>query len=298
MKVAVAGSSGLIGSGLVPALHGDGHEVVRLVRGDANGRGEIAWHPSEGILDPKDLDGIDAVVNLAGAGIGDKRWTDERKKLIVDSRVGGTALLAETMAKLDKQPRAFLSGSAVGWYGYDAGDAEKTEDDPRGAGFLADVVEAWEGATAAAQTAGIRVVHLRTGIVQSTAGGALAKQLLPFKVGLGGRLGSGRQYIPWISLADEVAAIRKCLMDDTLSGPVNLTAPEPVTNREYTKTLGAAVNRPTLLPIPLFPIRAAMGRELVDEMLLGGNRVLPIKLEGAGFEWRHPTLQAAFRDIL
>jgi hypothetical protein len=250
------------------------------------------------LLDPKDLEGVDAVINVAGAGIGDKRWTDERKKVIIGSRVDTTTLLAETMAKLERKPKVFLSGSAVGWYGYDVGDAEKTESDPRGTGFLADVVEAWEAATAAAETAGIRVVHLRTGVVLSTAGGALAKQLRPFKLGLGGRLGSGRQILSWIGLADHVAAVRRCLVSDDLSGPVNLTAPHPVSNHEFTKTLGARLHRPTLVPIPTAPLRLAFGSEMVEEMFLGGACVMPAKLAGAGFTWRHPTLDAALADLL
>jgi len=298
MKVAVAGSSGLIGSGLVPALQADGHEVVRMVRGAPSGHSEISWLPGEGILDPKALDGIDAVVNLAGTGIGDRKWTDERKKAIVDSRVGGTRLLAEMMSKLDDGPKVFLSGSAVGWYGYETGPEVLSEDAPRGKGFLADVVGAWEAATAPAEAAGVRVVLLRTGIVLSTAGGALAKQLFPFKLGLGGRLGSGQQYLPWISLADEVAGIRQCLTDQRLSGPVNLTAPKPVTNLEFTKTLGAILHRPTLVPIPTLPLRLAFGPQMVKEMLLGGNRVVPVKLKEVGFSWRHPTLETALRDIL
>jgi uncharacterized protein (TIGR01777 family) len=298
MKVAVSGSSGLIGSGLVPALEADGHEVVRLVRREASGRREISWRPDEGILDPKDLEGVDAVVNLAGAGIGDKRWTAERKAEVVASRVDGTSLLAKTIASMDDGPKVFASGSAVGWYGYDGGDTVKREGDPRGAGFLADVVEAWEDAAAPAEKEGVRVVLLRTGIVLSTAGGALAKQLKPFKLGLGGRLGSGRQWLPWVSLADEVAGIKRCLEDDSLSGPVNLCSPAPVTNLDFTKELGRAVHRPTLIPIPTRPLKALFGPEMVEEMFLGGNRVVPAKLEAAGFRWRHPTLDAALRDIL
>jgi len=298
MKVAVAGSSGLIGSGLVPALHRDGHEVVRLVRRPVQARDEARWDPTSGELDPADLEGVEAFINLGGAGIGDKRWTPERRKEILDSRVVPTRLLAETAAKLEPKPKAFLNGSAVGWYGSNGGPAAKTEEDPAGAGFLVDVSVAWEQATEAAHEAGIRTVLLRTGIVLSTAGGALAKQMLPFKMGLGGRMGSGQQYLPWISLADEVAAILFCLTEEKMTGPVNLCAPAPVTNAEFTKALGHALHRPTLLPIPTPALKVLFGEDIVREMLLGGTRALPAKLEEAGFRWLHPTLDAALQDII
>ena len=298
MRVAVAGSSGLIGSGLVPGLRRDGHEVVRLVRRPVEARDEVRWDPMRGDLDPADLEGVGGIINLAGAGIGDKKWTPERRKEVLDSRVVPTRLLAETAAKLDPKPSAFLNASGINWYGYDGGDRVWTEGDPRGKGFLAEVVGEWEHATEAAEQAGIRTVPLRSGVVQSTAGGALAKQLTPFKLGVGGRIGSGRQYLPWISLADEVAAIMFCLTDDRMSGPVNLTAPNPVTNAEFTKTLGRVLHRPTLVPIPTPALRALLGSEIVEEMLLGGVRARPAKLEEAGFRWLHPTLEAALRDIL
>lgn len=298
MKVAVAGSSGLIGTGLQAALRSEGHEVVRLVRRPAEGRDEVRWDPVRGELDPAHLGGVEAFVNLAGAGIGDKKWTPERRKEVLDSRVVPTRLLAETAAKLDPLPRAFLGGSAVGWYGYDTGDTEKTEADPPGHGFLTDVVMAWEQAAAPAKEAGIRTVLLRSGIVQSSAGGVLARQLAPFKLGLGGRLGSGRQYLPWISLADEVGAIMFCLTAEEVSGPVNLTAPEPVTNAEFTRTLGRLLHRPTLVPTPPAALKALFGENLVREMLLGGTRAVPAKLQEHGFRWLHPTLEVALRDIL
>ena len=294
----MAGSSGLIGSGLVPALRQDGHEVVRLVRRPPQARDEVRWDPGRDELDVSDLEGVEGIVNLAGAGIGEKKWTPERRKEVLDSRVVGTRLLAEAAAKLDPKPKAFLNGSAVGFYGYEGGETVKTEDDPQGTGFLADVVGAWEQATEAAERAGIRTVLLRSGIVQSAAGGALAKQLLPFKLGLGGRIGSGRQYLSWISLADEVAAIMFCLTAERLSGPVNLTAPTPVTNAEFTKTLGRVLHRPTLVPIPTPALKAMLGPDAVQEMLLGGTRARPAKLEEAGFRWLHPTLEVALRDIL
>lgn len=298
MKVAVAGSSGLIGSGLVPGLRRDGHEVIRLVRRPAEARDEVRWDPYRGDLEPADLEGVEAFVNLAGAGIGDKKWTPERRKDVLDSRVIPTRLLAETAAKLDPKPKAFLNASGVGFYGYDGGDKVFPESGARGRGFLADVVAEWEQATEAAEQAGIRTVLLRSGIVQSTAGGALAKQLMPFKLGAGGRIGSGKQYLPWISLADEVAAILFCLTNDTMSGPVNLCAPDPVTNGEFTKTLGRVLHRPTLLPTPTPALKLVFGPDFVDEMLLGGTRARPAKLEKAGFRWLHPDLEGALRDIL
>ena len=298
MKVAVAGSSGLIGTGLMAGLRSEGHEVVRLVRRDAEARDEVRWDPLRGELDPGDLKGVDAFVNLAGAGIGNERWTPGRRKEVLDSRVVPTRLLAETAAKLDPPPNVFLGASGVGWYGYDTGDDEKTEADPHGHGFLADLVVAWEEATQPAERAGIRTVLLRSGVVQSTAGGALAKQLLPFKLGLGGRLGTGRQYLSWISLADEVGAIMFCLTRDALSGPVNLTAPNPVTNAEFTRTLGRLLHRPTLVPTPTPALKALFGEDLVREMLLGGQRAIPTMLQEHGFRWLHPSLDVALRDIL
>ena len=298
MRVAVAGSSGLIGSGLVPGLRSDGHEVVRLVRRPAEARDEVRWDPQRGELDPADLEGVDGLVNLAGAGIGDKKWTPERRKVILDSRVVSTRLLAEVAAKMDPRPRVLVNASGAGYYGYENGDTVRTEADPAGEGFLADVVVAWEQAAEPAEQGGIRTVLLRSGVVQSLAGGALAKQLLPFKLGLGGRMGSGRQWLPWISLADEVAAILFCLTEDVISGPVNVTSPEPVTNAEYARTLGHVLRRPTLVPTPLPVLRAVLGEDLVREMVLGSTRAMPVKLEEAGFRWLHPTLEVALRDIL
>ena len=298
MRVAVTGSRGLIGSALVDALRARGDEVVRLVRGSASAPDDVEWDPSSRRLDPGALRGPDAVVHLAGAGIGDKKWTPERRKVVLDSRVVSTRLLAEVAAKLDPRPRAFLNASGVGYYGYEGGSAVRTEDDAPGTGFLADVVVAWEQATEPAEQAGIRTVLLRSGVVLSRAGGALARQLTPFKLGLGGRAGSGQQYLSWISLADEVAGILFCLTEDGISGPVNLTAPAPVTNAEFTKTLGRILHRPTLVPMPLPVVKAMLGEDIVREMLLGSTRARPAKLEEGGFRWLHPTLEMALRDIL
>lgn len=297
MKVAVSGSSGLIGTALVPALKSAGHEVVRLVRREQRAADEIEWDPTHDVIRPPGLAGVDAVVNLSGAGIGDKRWTPERKREILDSRVGPTRLLAETVAKLDPRPAAFLSGSAVGWYG-DTGDVAKTEEDPAGGGFLAEVVRQWEAAAQPAIDAGVRTVLLRSGVVLSKEGGALARQLPFFKVGAGGRLGSGKQYLSWISIEDEVGAILHALTHEELNGPVNLVAPAPVTNAEFTSELGHALHRPTLVPIPLFGPRALFGKEMVEEMLLRGQRVLPARLEASGYQFQSADLGSALRKLL
>jgi uncharacterized protein len=296
MKVAITGSSGLIGSSLVGALRGAGHTAVRLVRHDQPGPDEVAWDPDAGTIDAAGLEGLDAVVNLAGAGIGDERWTDERKRLILDSRVKSTTLLCQTLAGLDRPPRVLLSASGVDFYG-DTGDAVITEEAPPGQGFLTDVCLQWEGATATAQAADIRTVLLRTGIVQSADGGALKKTLLPFKLGIGGRLGSGKQWWSWISIDDHVRAMLH-LIDSDVTGPANLTAPHPVTNAEYTKALGRELGRPTLLPIPSIGPRLLLGKELADTLLHSSHRVVPAVLEASGFEFRHPTIEQALAAVL
>lgn len=297
MKVVVSGASGLIGSALVPALVSAGHEVVSLVRRPASGPGEISWDPAGGVIGPPGLDGADGVVNLSGTGIADKKWTEARKQEILSSRLDSTRLLARTMATLDPLPRVFCSGSAVGWYG-DTGPVARTEEDPAGPGFLADVVRQWEEAAQPAADAGIRTVLLRTGVVLSAKGGALAKQLPLFKLGLGGRFGRGDQYLAWVSVDDEVGAIVHCLTHDDISGAVNVCAPAPVTNAEFATTLGKVLHRPTALPVPLFGPRLLFGREVVDEMLLAGQRVLPARLQSSGYQFQTPDLESALRRVL
>jgi uncharacterized protein (TIGR01777 family) len=260
MDVLVSGSHGFIGSALLPRLRAEGHRVLRLVRGAPEGADDVRWDPDSDTIDATALEGVDAVVHLAGAGIGDKKWTPARKQLVLESRTRGTGLLARTLAGLAKPPRVLLSGSAVGYYG-GRGSEELTEESGPGDDFLARVCQAWEGATAPAAEAGIRVVHLRTGVVLARRGGALQRMLLPFKLGLGGRIASGEQYFSWIALDDHVGAMLHLLGAEFVSGPVNLTAPRPVTNSEFTKALGAAVHRPTVLPTPLFPLKAVYGRE-------------------------------------
>lgn len=296
MRVVVTGSSGLIGSALCQALERRGDEVVRLVRAPAR-RGEASWDPSSHTLDGGALGGIEAAVHLSGAGIGDRRWTPARRGLLVSSRVDSTALLAATLAGLDPRPRVLVNASAVGVYG-DGGDEELTESSPTGSGFLADLCRRWEAATAPAVAAGIRTVCLRSGIVLSRAGGALARQLPLFRLGLGGRLGSGRQWVSWISITDEVDAVLRVLDDETLAGAVNAVAPQPVTNAAFTAALGRAVHRPAVLAVPAPVLRLALGRELVDEVLLAGQRATPAALERSGFAFSHPDVDTALAAVL
>ena len=297
MKAAVTGSHGLIGSALVVELTRRSHEVTRLVR-SRPGPGEAAWDPAKGTIEADKLEGHDAVVHLAGVGIGDHRWTDEHKRAVLDSRVLGTGLLARTLAGLSSPPRVLLSGSAVGFYGYQGGDEVMTEASPRGGGFLAGVVDAWEQAAAPAEQAGIRVVRLRSGVVLTGKGGALKKQLLPFKLGVGGRLGAGRQWLSWISLEDEVGAIIHLLTAEDARGPVNVTSPEPVTNAVFTATLARVLKRPAFTPVPTLALHALFGREMTEEMLFGGQRVLPTALQASGFTFVHPQLEEALRQTL
>jgi len=296
MDVAVTGSSGLIGSALVGALRAAGHRPVRLVRRAGAGADEIAWDPATGVLDAASLEGIGAVVHLAGAGIGDHRWTDAYKREILESRTRSTVLLAGRLAGLQRPPTVLLSGSAVGYYG-ESETATFTEASPAGAGFLAEVCVAWEAAAAPAVEAGIRTAFLRTGIVLSPAGGALKKTLPLFKLGAGGKMGSGRQWWSWISLDDEVGAIVHLLTAE-VSGPVNLTAPTPVTNAEFTKVLGSVLGRPTFLPVPKFGPKLLLGGELADALLFTSQKVLPSELTRSGYTFAHPTLDGALRALL
>lgn len=299
MDVVVTGSSGLIGSALVPALAEAGHWVVRLVRsgGAPGGSDTLRWDPEAGTIDAAGLEGVGGVVHLAGEGIGNRRWTEAHKARIRDSRVLGTRLLAETLAKSGRPPAVLVSASAVGIYG-DRGDETLTEDSPPGHGFLAEVAREWEAATAPAEKAGIRVSHLRSGIVLSAKGGALQKMLTPFRLGIGGRLGSGRQWMSWISIDDEVGAILHLLGEGAPAGPVNSTAPNTVTNAEFTEALGKALHRPTALPVPRAGLRLLLGGEMAEELLLGGQRVLPTRLLGSGYAFRAPELGTALELVL
>ena len=296
MNVLVTGSGGLIGSALLPALAADGHQVRRLRRAPAEGPDATSWNPQDGTFAPGALDGIDAVVHLAGENIAGGRWTAARKARIRDSRVDGTHRLCAALAGLDAPPRVLVAASAIGYYG-DREDELLDEAAPPGSGFLPEVSRAWEAASAPAREAGIRVVHLRIGIVLSPAGGALGQMLLPFKLGAGGVLGSGGQYMSWIAIDDVVGIARHALADDELSGPVNAVAPRAVTNREFTRTLGKVLRRPTILPAPAFALRIALG-EMADALLLASTRVDPAALRSTAFEFQHPELEGALRHVL
>ncbi|MFJ9605589.1 TIGR01777 family oxidoreductase [Kitasatospora sp. NPDC101176] len=301
MRIAVTGSTGLIGSALVRSLLADGHEVVRLVRRRSrtgpqpDGSTAIGWNPLLGEVERGGLAGTDAVVHLAGAGVGDHRWTDSYKREIRESRVLGTETLAVALAELKEPPRVLVSASAVGWYGQ-TGDRVIDEDSPAGDDFLAEVCVEWEAAARPAERAGIRVVHPRTGMVLSAAGGAGARLLPLFRLGLGGRLGDGRQYWSLLSLEDEVAALRFLIDRDDLSGAVNLSAPEPATNAELTAALGRALRRPTPFPVPEAVLRVVLGELAVE--VVGSHRVVPRRLLDAGFRFEHPDVDAVVRSVV
>ena len=295
MKILISGSTGLVGSALVPALQSSGHETIRLVRSSSSSKqtrnGSVTWDPKSGQLSTVDLEGIDAAVHLAGENIAASRWTPAQKARIRESRVAGTRLLAETLAKLKAPPKTLVCASAIGFYG-DRADQLLNEDSPAGTGFLSDTCREWEGAAKPAADRGIRVVHLRTGVVLASQGGALAKMLTPFRLGVAGIIGSGQQYMSWISLDDLVAVISFALSKETLRGPVNAVAPNPVTNHEFTKTLGRVLRRPTVFPMPAFAARLAFG-EMADGLLLASTRVEPKRLMDASFRFRFPELEAA-----
>jgi uncharacterized protein (TIGR01777 family) len=291
MDVAISGSSGLIGTALRTALTEAGHRPIRLVRRDPQpGADEIRFEPAKGEIDAASLEGVDAVVNLAGAGVGDARWTEQYRRLLVDSRVDTTRLLTKTITSLNDGPQVFLSGSAIGYYG-NQGDTVLTEESPAASDFLAQLCVDWEAAAAPAQEAGIRTAFLRTGIVLAPHGGALQRLLPLFKLGLGGPLGSGKQYMSWITLADEVEAILHLLTHD-VSGPVNLTGPEPVTNAEFTKALASAVSRPAFLPVPSFAPKLALGSDRGQALALDSIRVLPEVLKSSGYSFESATIAA------
>jgi uncharacterized protein (TIGR01777 family) len=294
MRVLVSGVTGLIGSALSSFLSTGGHTPIGLTR-KRNVNDGVHWDPDRGEIDADALDGIDAVIHLAGENVAGGRWTESRKRKILESREKGTRLLAETTAKLKRPPKTFLCASAVGYYG-PLDDEEVDESFRRGSGFLAEVCEAWEAACAPARAAGMRVVNLRFGVVLSPAGGALAKMLPPFQLGAGGKIGDGRQWMSWIALDDVIGAIHHALMHE-LNGPANVTAPEPVTNLEFTKTLGKVLKRPTIFPVPAFAARLAFG-EMANEMLLSGQKVNPRRLVETGYRFRFPELEPALRHVL
>jgi uncharacterized protein (TIGR01777 family) len=294
LRVLVSGSSGLIGSALVPALRAGGHDVRRLVRDTVTAPDQIPWNPAEP-LPAGSVSGFDAVIHLAGESIA-TRWTEAKKRRITESRVPATRHLANALTKAQQRPRVFICASAIGYYG-DRGEESLREDSPSGDGFVGEVCRQWEAAAESAASAGIRVVQIRTGIVLSRQGGALAKMLPPFRMGLGGNIGNGRQWMSWIDLRDEVGAIRHLLATDSISGPVNMVSPNPVRNAEFTKTLASVLHRPAIFPMPAFAARLAFG-QMADELLLASQRVQPIKLASSGYRFQHPDLRIALASIL
>ena len=296
MHVLMTGSHGLIGSALMPVLGDGGHQVRRLLRTESDESGTTSWDPEAGTFAPGAFAGIDAVVHLAGESIASGRWTTARKSSIRDSRVIGTRNLCTALAGLETPPRVLVAASAIGFYG-DRGDELLDESAPLGSGFLPDVCQEWEDAVAPARAQGIRVVHLRTGVVLSPRGGALAQMLPPFKLGAGGVLGSGNQYMSWVALDDMLGVVLYALTDTSVSGPVNAVAARAVTNREFTKTLGKVLHRPTIFPVPAFAVRLLFG-EMGDALLLASTRVAPTRLNEAGFEFAYPDLEGALRHVL
>ena len=308
MRILIGGASGLIGGALVPRLTERGHDVARLVRGDSDGAaggggdgnraGTVSWDPERGILEPDALRGVDAVVHLGGVSIASGRWTTDRKQAIFESRVRSTLLLAERIASTPAadRPRAFVVASATGYYGH-RGEEALSETSGFGKGFLSDVCRAWEEAASPASRAGVRVAQPRIGMVISREGGALEAMLLPFRLGLGGPIGSGRQWWPWISLDDIVEVFVRLIEDDGMSGAVNAVAPEAVTSRSFALALGRALHRPAVLPAPAFALRLLLG-EMADALLLASTKAVPERLTSAGFEFRHPRLDDALRAAL
>jgi uncharacterized protein len=295
--IAITGASGLIGGALTRSLRASGATVRPLVRGASDDPHAVRWDPAAGSLDGGALAGVGAVVHLAGAGIGDRRWTAARKREILESRTRGTALVARTLAAMPTPPPVLLCGSAVGFYG-SPGDEVVTEESPPGDDFVADVVQAWEAAAQPAIDAGIRTVFLRTGLVLARQGGLLPRLALPFRLYVGGRLGSGRQWMSWISLVDEVAAIRFLLDRADIDGPVNLCSPHPVTNAEMATAVGTALHRPSAVPTPALPLRLALGREMADTLLFASQRVHPAVLLDAGFTFAHPDVATALAGTI
>ncbi|MGH9940814.1 MAG: TIGR01777 family oxidoreductase [Pyrinomonadaceae bacterium] len=301
MKIIATGATGLVGSKLVSALLSEEQQLTRLVRRKPQGQKppgvtDALWEPATGLIEAAQLEGHDAVVHLAGDNVAGGRWTAEKKQRIRDSRVEGTKLLVQTLTQLASRPRTLVSASAIGFYG-NRGDELVNEDSPAGADFLAGVCREWEAATEPAAQAGMRVVLLRIGVVLSGDGGALQKMLTPFKLGVGGRVGSGRQYMSWVSLDDVVGVIKYALTNESLRGPINVVAPQAATNEEFTKTLGRVLGRPTLFPAPAFALRLAFG-EMADALLLGSTRVEPRRLGAAGYQFQHPRLEGALRSAL
>jgi len=297
MKILISGSTGLLGSALAPTLTAKGHTITPLIRSKSKSDTPgLRWNPDAGIVSPKDFECFDVIIHLAGESIASGRWTDEQKKKILDSRVKGTTLLSKTISVLQNPPKVFASASAIGIYG-NRGDEILDENSKPGTGFLADVCQEWEDSTKLAEKTSARIVRLRFGMILSTNGGGLAKMLTPFKMGVGGVVGSGKQYMSWITLDDAVGAVNYAIDNDSLRGPVNIVSPNPATNHEFTKTLGKVLSRPTIFPLPAFGARLAFG-QMADELLLASQRVKPKQLEAAGFTFQYPNLEGALGHLL
>jgi uncharacterized protein len=296
MRILVTGGSGLVGTRLVPSLVAKGYVVSKLVYSFNPTPGVLTWNPDKGQINPASLEGFDAVIHLAGENIADNRWSEEKKKKILDSRVIGTRLLCQTFALLKQPPKVFISASAIGYYGC-RGDTLLTEESSGGQGFLAEVCREWEIASQFAVKQGIRVVNPRIGMILSANGGALKQMLLPFKFGLGGRLGSGQQYMSWIAIDDVIGALLLALSRDSIKGPINVVAPKPITNAEFTRVLGEVLHRPTIIPLPAFAARFAFG-EMADELLLCSSRVEPKRLQHEGYQFLYPDLKNALKYLI
>ena len=296
MKILITGSHGLVGKALISELVKDGHEIVSLVRHKSEGASEIEWHPNQRSIDSERVSGFDVVVHLAGESIASGRWTDEKKRKIRESRVDGTTLLSRALAQSSKAPAAFISASAIGYYGNRADELLNEKSAP-GNDFLAEVCVAWERATGEAEARGVRTVHTRFGIILDQEGGALAKMLTPFRMGVGGRIGDGKQWMSWIALVDVIKGLKFVIENESIAGPVNFVAPNPVTNGEFTKTLGDALSRPTLFPMPSFAVRLAFG-EMADALLLSSAKVEPKRLHESGYRFEFEDLQPALAAIL
>jgi len=296
MRVLISGASGMVGSALAAHLSSQGDDVYRLVRRNPQQEGEVAWYPEDKSVDPAHLEGFDTVYHLAGENIAEGRWTDDKKARIRDSRIVGTEFLCETLAKLDRPPIKLVAASAIGYYG-NRGDEVLREDSAAGEGYLPEVCEGWERATDAASDAGIEVANVRIGTVLDKSGGALAKMLMPFKMGVGGNLGSGTQYMSWITLDDLIGILRHCAVTDSLTGPVNAVAPNAVTNKVFTKSLGHALHRPTIFPVPAFAARIAFG-EMADALLLSSTRVEPQRLFESGYPFQHTDIDQALEAVI
>ena len=296
MRILISGSHGLVGKALISELTKNGHEIVSLVRHASEGTSEIEWHPNQGSIDSERVGGFDVVVHLAGESIASGRWTDEKKRKIRESRVMGTTLLSQSLARSSKPPAVFISASAIGYYG-NRGDELLNEKSAPGNDFLAEVCVAWERATGEAEARGVRTVHTRFGIILDQEGGALAKMLTPFRMGVGGRIGDGKQWMSWIALVDVIQGLQFVIEHNSITGPVNFVAPNPVTNSEFTKSLGDALSRPTLFPMPSFAARLAFG-EMADALLLSSAKVEPKRLQQSGYRFEFENLQPALAAIL